>query len=473
MSASSGWRSGDGALWLSTGAVTLTLLLTVTLLVLLARVGFGHFWPEPLPTLTFDSSAGQPPLVAARRDHSTFAPAEGGLKARTLLRTGNRDTAPPDFRWVADDSFRSARFDRSAVELERRSWGPALGLLAPPEAPATDRAALAARQWALLENALVLPPETRTGTLTLYGADGTAWSLALAEVVRAWRPNAMDLGEKLSLYFSRIGAFISEPPREANTEGGIFPALFGTVLMVMLMTVVVTPIGVVAALYLHEYAPQGPLTQTLRIAVNNLAGVPSIVYGVFGLGFFVYLVGGGLDRAFFADTLPAPTLGTPGLLWASLTLALLTLPVMIVATEEGLSRIPRQLREASLALGATRFETLRYIILPQALPAVLTGVILAVARGAGEVAPLMLVGVVKLAPELPLDSTFPFLHVDRQFMHLGFHIYDLAFQSPNVEAARPLVYASALLLVLMIVLLNLGAVLLRAYLRGRHRDPLG
>lgn len=473
MSASSGWRSGDGALWLSTGAVTLTLLLTVALLVLLARVGFGHFWPEPLPTLTFDSSSGQPPLIAARRDHSTFAPAEGGLEARTLLRTGNRDTAPPDFRWVADDSFRSARFDRSAVELERRSWGPALGLLAPPEAPATDRAALAARQWALLENALVLPPETRTGTLTLYGADGTAWSLALAEVVRAWRPNAMDLGEKLSLYFSRIGAFISEPPREANTEGGIFPALFGTVLMVMLMTVVVTPIGVVAALYLHEYAPQGPLTQTLRIAVNNLAGVPSIVYGVFGLGFFVYLVGGGLDRAFFADTLPAPTLGTPGLLWASLTLALLTLPVMIVATEEGLSRIPRQLREASLALGATRFETLRYIILPQALPAVLTGVILAVARGAGEVAPLMLVGVVKLAPELPLDSTFPFLHVDRQFMHLGFHIYDLAFQSPNVEAARPLVYASALLLVLMIVLLNLGAVLLRAYLRGRHRDPLG
>jgi phosphate transport system permease protein len=243
--------------------------------------------------------------------------------------------------------------------------------------------------------------------------------------------------------------------------------------MVLLMTVVVTPIGVVAALYLHEYAPQGPLTQMLRIAVNNLAGVPSIVYGVFGLGFFVYLVGGSLDRAFFADTLPAPTFGTPGLLWASLTLALLTLPVMIVATEEGLSRIPRQLREASLALGATRFETLRYVIFPQALPAVLTGVILAVARGAGEVAPLMLVGVVKLAPELPLDGTFPFLHLDRQFMHLGFHIYDLAFQSPNVEAARPLVYASALLLVLMIVLLNLGAVLLRAYLRGRHRDPLG
>ena len=175
--------------------------------------------------------------------------------------------------------------------------------------------------------------------------------LALAEVVRAWRPNAMDLGEKLSLYFSRIGAFISEPPREANTEGGVFPALFGTVLMVMLMTVVVTPIGVVAALYLHEYAPQGPLTQTLRIAVNNLAGVPSIVYGVFGLGFFVYLVGGGLDRAFFADTLTAPTFVTPGLLWASLTLALLTLPVMIVATEEGLSRIPRQLREQASPLG--------------------------------------------------------------------------------------------------------------------------
>jgi len=473
MKTPSGWRSGDGALWLSTGAVTLTLLLTVTLLILLGRVGFGHFWPEPLATFTFDPPTGRAPVVAARREHGTFALAEGGMEARTLLRTGNRDTAAPDFRWIADASLRSAHFDPAAIELERRSWGPALGLLAPPEAPATERAALAAGQWARLEGALTLLPQARSGTLTLYGADGSARPLPLAEVVRAWRPNAMDLREKLSLYFSRIGAFISEPPREANTEGGIFPALFGTVLMVMLMTVVVTPIGVVAALYLHEYAPQGPLTQMLRIAVNNLAGVPSIVYGVFGLGFFVYLVGGSLDRAFFADTLPAPTFGTPGLLWASLTLALLTLPVMIVATEEGLSRIPRQLREASLALGATRFETLRYVILPQALPAVLTGVILAVARGAGEVAPLMLVGVVKLAPELPLDGTFPFLHLDRQFMHLGFHIYDLAFQSPNVEAARPLVYASALLLVLMIVLLNLGAVLLRAYLRGRHRDPLG
>ncbi len=473
MKTPSGWRSGDGALWLSTGAVTLTLLLTVTLLVLLGRVGFGHFWPEPLSTFTFDPATGQAPLVAALREQSTFALPEGGMEARTLLRTGNRDAAPPDFRWFADARLHSVRFDPAAIELERRSWGPALGLLAPPEAPATDRAALAARQWARLEGALALPPQARLGTLTLYSADGSARPLALAEVVRAWRPNAMDLREKLSLYFSRIGAFISEPPREANTEGGIFPALFGTVLMVMLMTVVVTPIGVVAALYLHEYAPQGPRTQMLRIAVNNLAGVPSIVYGVFGLGFFVYLVGGSLDRAFFADALPAPTFGTPGLLWASLTLALLTLPVMIVATEEGLSRIPRQLREASLALGATRLETIRHIILPQALPAVLTGVILAVARGAGEVAPLMLVGVVKLAPELPLDSTFPFLHLDRQFMHLGFHIYDLAFQSPNVEAARPLVYASALLLVLMIVLLNLGAVLLRAYLRGRHRDPLG
>jgi phosphate transport system permease protein len=473
MKTPSGWRSGDGALWLSTGAVTLTLLLTALLLVLLGRVGFGHFWPEPLATITFDTASGQPPVVAALREQSTFVLAEGGRETRTLLRTGNRDTAPPDFRWVADGSLQDEDYDRAAIELERHSWGPALGLLAPPEAPAAERAALATRQWARLERALALPPEARTGTLTLFDPEGSPRTLPFREVVRAWRPNAMGLREKLSLYFARLGAFLTEPPREANTEGGIFPALFGTVLMVMLMTIVVTPIGVVAAVYLHEYAPQGTLTQTLRIAVNNLAGVPSIVYGVFGLGFFVYVVGGSLDRTFFADALPAPTFGTPGLLWASLTLALLTLPVMIVATEEGLSRIPRQLREASLALGATRLETLRYVILPQALPAVLTGVILAVARGAGEVAPLMLVGVVKLAPELPLDSTFPFLHLDRQFMHLGFHIYDLAFQSPNVEAARPLVYASALLLVLMIVFLNLGAVLLRAYLRGRHRDPLG
>ena len=218
-----------------------------------------------------------------------------------------------------------------------------------------------------------------------------------------------------------------------------------------------------------EYAKQGVMVRIIRIAVNNLAGVPSIVYGVFGLGFFVYFLGGNLDQLFFPESLPAPTFGTPGLVWASLTLALLTVPVVIVSTEEGLTRIPRSVREGSMALGATQAETLFKVILPMASPAILTGVILAVARAAGEVAPLMLVGVVKLAPTLPVDGSFPYLHLDRKFMHLGFHIYDVGFQSPNVEAARPLVYATALLLVTLIVGLNLTAITLRGRLERLYR----
>ena len=193
------------------------------------------------------------------------------------------------------------------------------------------------------------------------------------------------------------------------------------------------------------------------------------MYGVFGLGFFVYFLGGNIDRLFFTEALPAPTFGTPGLMWAALTLALLTVPVVIVSTEEGLTRIPRSLREGSLALGATKAETLFKVVLPMASPSILTGVILAVARAAGEVAPLMLVGVVKLAPTLPLDGNFPYLHLERKFMHLGFHIYDVGFQSPNVEAARPLVYATALLLVLLIIVLNLTAITLRSRLEQRYK----
>lgn len=298
---------------------------------------------------------------------------------------------------------------------------------------------------------------------------GATLRLNLADVVRAWQPNQMSVMEKLSHYGASVWLFLSEDPREANTEGGIFPAIFGTVLMVLLMSVLVTPLGVIAAVYLREYAKQGPFVRLIRIAVNNLAGVPSIVYGVFGLGFFVYFIGGNLDQLFFEAALPAPTFGTPGLVWASLTLALLTVPVVVVSTEEGLTRIPRSIREGSLALGATKAETLFKVVLPIASPSILTGIILAVARAAGEVAPLMLVGVVKLAPTLPLDDNFPYLHLERKFMHLGFHIYDVGFQSPNVEAARPLVYATALLLVLIIIALNLTAIMLRTRLENRYR----
>jgi phosphate transport system permease protein len=238
--------------------------------------------------------------------------------------------------------------------------------------------------------------------------------------------------------------------------------------MVLIMSLVTTPFGVIAAVYLREYAKQGRLVSAVRIAVNNLAGVPSIVFGVFGVGFFIYGAGAAMDRLFFAESLPTPTFGTGGILWASLTLALLTVPVVIVATEEGLAAVPRGMREGSLALGATKLETTWRVVLPAVMPSILTGLILAVARAAGEVAPLMITGVVKLAPALPLDGASPFVHLDRKFMHLGFHIYDVGFQSPNVDAARPMVFATTLLLLLLVLALNLGAILLRKRLRKRY-----
>lgn len=353
------------------------------------------------------------------------------------------------------------RLDRRRAELDNR-----LDLI--PEIDgevANIRAAYKLEEAKLRELYHVLEGQS----LTLATATGVELEVPLAEILRSWQPNNMGTAAKLGHYVSSIWRFLSDDPREANTEGGIFPAIFGTVLMVLLMSLLVTPFGVLAALYLREYARQGPMVRLIRIAVNNLAGVPSIVYGVFGLGFFVYFLGGNLDQLFFAESLPAPTFGTPGLVWASLTLALLTVPVVVISTEEGLTRIPRSLREGSLALGATKAETLFKVVLPMASPSILTGVILAVARAAGEVAPLMLVGVVKLAPTLPLDGNFPYLHLERKFMHLGFHIYDVGFQSPNVEAARPLVYATALLLVIIIVVLNLTAITLRGRLERRYR----
>jgi phosphate transport system permease protein len=278
----------------------------------------------------------------------------------------------------------------------------------------------------------------------------------------------MGAAAKTRLYAARIWEFLSDDPRESNTEGGIFPAIFGTVMMVFIMTFAVAPLGVLAALYLREYARQGPLVRIVRIAVNNLAGVPSIVFGVFGLGFFVYLVGGGIDRLFHPEALPTPTYGTGGILWASLTLALLTVPVVIVAAEEGFAAVPRIMREGSLALGATKFETTWRVVVPASAPGILTGLILAMARAAGEVAPLMIVGMVKLAPDLPVDGRFPFVHLERKFMHLGFHIYDVGFQSPNVEATKPLVFATALLLILVVTAMNLVAIAVRNHLRRKY-----
>lgn len=334
---------------------------------------------------------------------------------------------------------------------------------------AAQKQAYEQQYQAIQQKLAELNREIKRTSLVVVDANQKEINVPLGRVVKLTRPNAMSLFDKSIEYVSAFITFITDEPREANTEGGIFPAIFGTVLMVLLMAIVVTPFGVIAAVYLREYAKQGLITRIIRIAVNNLAGVPSIVYGVFGLGFFVYILGGSIDRMFFPESAPAPVFGTPGLLWASLTLALLTLPVVIVATEEGLSRIPKSIREGSLALGATKAETLWRTVLPMASPAIMTGLILAVARAAGEVAPLMLVGVVKLAPTLPLDGNFPYLHLDRKFMHLGFHVYDVGFQSPNVEAARPLVYATSLLLVMVIVGLNMFAIAIRNNLREKFR----
>jgi phosphate transport system permease protein len=251
--------------------------------------------------------------------------------------------------------------------------------------------------------------------------------------------------------------FLSAVPREGMTAGGIFPAIFGTVALVLLMTVALIPFGVGAAVYLNEYArPDAWFTKAVRFSVNNLAGVPSIVFGLFGLGFFIQFVGRGLDHAMGLDVV----WGQPSLMWAALTLALLNLPVVIVTTEEALRAVPSEMREASLALGATRWQTIRHVLLPQAVPGILTGAILSVSRGAGEVAPIMFTGAAYFLPYLPHAPT-------DQFMELGYHIFVMSTQSPDVDATRPILYGTVLVLLLLTFLLNLTAILLRARLRAR------
>lgn len=545
-----GWfKSGSPGVWMSGGAVSIAVIMTLGLLTVIAVRGLAHFWPADLVHASYNVPGMANHLVIGESVQKEEVPRErlkgAGLPVpdsgpefmtRELIKVGNRDINGADFTWIVGDWLTEQTTPPELMALERREWGNFYGYLvdikeqgkvvaqgeaAWPELQSRirrvsdladelsqlersdigkvnaglERLRLQARR---LELEGQLTPaaqadmdaeraeldahykgiETRLGALhaqvnrdsiTVRDANGKQIEVQLGQIVHAYQPNAMGTLTKLGFYFSKMWEFLSDDPREANTEGGIFPAIFGTVMMTLIMAVIVTPFGVLAAVYLREYAKQNAFTRLIRIAVNNLAGVPAIVYGVFGLGFFVYVLGGSLDRLFFPEALPAPTFGTPGLLWASLTLALLAVPVVIVATEEGLARIPRTVREGSLALGATKAETLWKIVLPMASPAMMTGMILAVARAAGEVAPLMLVGVVKLAPSLPLDGNYPYLHLDQKIMHLGFHIYDVGFQSPNVEAARPLVYATALLLVLVIATLNLSAVWIRNHLREKYK----
>ena len=366
---------------------------------------------------------------------------------------------------------RRLRAARLAVVQARLSGGEGGLQVAAAEArEQTIAAEIGRREQTLDEETAKLRGQNAGWAVEFETASGGVAAVPLDAIVRAWQPNRLSLGGSLGVYFSRWGEFLADDPREANSAGGVFPAIWGTVTMTLIMAIFVAPFGVLAALYLREYAGRGPVTTAVRVAINNLAGVPSIVYGAFGLGFFCYVLGASIDEVFFKASLVAdgqPTFGTGGLLWASLTLALLTLPVVIVATEEALSAVPNSMREGSYACGAGKWQTIRRIVLPRALPGIMTGLILAMARGAGEVAPLMLVGVKKLALELPVDGSFPYVHPEREFMHLAYLIYDVGFQSPNSQAARPMVFTITFLLVAIIALLNVAAIWIRSRLRRR------
>ncbi|MBE0509747.1 MAG: phosphate ABC transporter permease PstA [Chromatiales bacterium] len=543
------WKSGTPWIWLTGGAVTISMIMVFGLILLILVRGFGTFWPHAIVETSYSLPGKESERVVGvlRRSESLAAGVirEAGIPlpegqvvvTRHLIKAGNRDVTGRDFQYFLDDFLGEWHYPREMVMLERREWGDFFGmplrlleqgqvvvdgeglwpefqqrlkrsnslfdeirriergaigninfamervrldrrraelrgtLNAAVEADLQARMERLNADYAVLEQRLnSLYAEARRDSIVLRAASGQEITVRLADIVNAWQPNNMSIPAKLGTYVVNFFDFIFGYPREANTEGGIFPAIFGTVTMVLVMSIIVTPFGVLAAIYLREYARQGPLLKAIRISVYNLAGVPSIVFGVFGLGFFIYFLGGGIDRMFYPEALPAPTFGTPGLFWASLTLALLTLPVVIVSTEEGLARIPSTIRQGSLALGATKGETLWKVVVPLATPAMMTGLILAIARAAGEVAPLMLVGVVKLAPTLPIDSNFPFIHLERKIMHLGFHIYDVGFQSPHAEAAEQLVYATALILVLLIVMLNLTAITIRNRLREKYKS---
>ena len=426
-------RGGMG-IFLCAGAVSLVLLAALCFFGLILSQGAAPFWPRTL--VEWQLEDGRTLLV------QELDVIDGELRGRM----GNRDLNPvrEDHLRAAPEAILSRNVPEDAVRIERSEHGPFHGYLVGGD-----------EDTAWQDDGLhVLMPDRVNEVV--FAPDA---------VLRIQHINRQGLFARVGAWLSGTWRFLTEGPREANTEGGVWPALVGTCLLVLLMSLLVVPFGVLAAVYLNEYAKDTVFVKLVRVAVNNLAGVPSIVYGVFGLGFFVYGVGGALDGLFFGDRLPTPTFGTSGLLWAALTMALLTVPVVIVATEEALRAVPRERRDAALALGATRWEALRTVILPGARPGILTGMILAVSRAAGEVAPLMLTGAVAFAEELPVDGEFPFVHLERKFMHLGNHIYSVGFQSPDVEAVVPIVYATAGLLILLVAVLNLAAVRIRTRVR--------
>lgn len=521
-------RKGEPLIWLTAAGLTFGVAMAAGLLLLILVKGASSFWPNRIDVFevragdAVERYAGYVTQEAEKKD------LQGKTHEEIQIFRGNKELYGESFKYLGRDDIQDTARPESMLLVERLTDGPAIVeavALKTPEGEVnasdpsfgpkleamigrakSDRRELLfierkqigaiAREMEALERAvksgqldgaaaakrkdelqvdfqgLQQKAADIRGKLAAFSFDGRTVegkevSYPAEKLLHVFAANRASLWGRLGEMVHRVWNFLSDEPREANTEGGVFPAIFGTVIMTLVMSLFVTPFGVIAAIYLREYARQGLMVRVVRICVNNLAGVPSIVFGVFGLAFFVYFVGGSIDDSFFADKLPTPTYGTPGMLWASLTLALLTLPVVIVATEEALSAVPRGVREAALACGASKWQTIQRIVLPASLPGILTGVILAMARGAGEVAPLMLVGVVKLAPTLVIDDIAPFIHPERKFMHLGFHIYDLGFQSPDAEAAKPMVYATALLLIVVVVTLNLTAIIIRNRLKKR------
>jgi phosphate transport system permease protein len=523
------WRIGEPMVWLTGAALSLTLLTAAVLMIVIMINGLGVFWPSDLVSARLkDGSVVLGELVKSEARHEqegnrlqfkignrdlngldfrwideadiaglstppdaislerieygnfygylkqvdpgslasdlSGTPLEGLRQMLTLVEELRQRVAVEATR-LNEVSYQSERLRLKLLRLDYDGKGPN----DPQVLNLTDERNRLQHEFnRILQSQNDLVGELRSATAEFSAGSGESKQIVIADIVRAWQPNSMSASSKVQFYLSKLKELIVGEPRESNTEGGLFPAIFGTIMLIFVMSLFSFPIGVIAAVYLREYAREGLLVRIVRIAVNNLAGIPSIVYGIFGLGFFIYGIGGSIDKLFFPERLPTPTFGTGGILWASLTLALLTVPVVIVATEEALSAIPREMREGSYALGSTKFQTLWRILLPMASPGIMTGLILSMARAAGEVAPLMITGVVKLAPALPIDGHFPFVHLDRKFMHLGFHIYDIGFQSPNVEAAKPMVFVTTLLLVLIVLLMSSVAIRLRNKMKKRY-----
>ncbi len=526
---SSFWKQGEPQVWCTGAALTITLLMVATLIGVVMLNGLGFFWPSDIALVSLKDgtkllgeitdrekatatkgeqlqfkvgnrdlygqdfrwidkkdveslSYPENAIVLERKENGNFY---GFLKSLSLNGTQTPAAATPWDQLLSawnsvkksNDSLDVLRDKMSGLnsaaenlrlKILKLSYKDKVANRKEIENLSQQRAKLLAEFSIVLDKLNNESAKLNQDTALFQDASGQEKEIALTSLVRAYRPNTMGYFAKAAFYASKVKELLLDEPRESNTEGGLFPAIFGTVMMVIFMSMVALPFGVIAAIYLREYAKEGLLVRIVRIAVNNLAGVPSIVYGVFGLGFFIYGIGSGIDQLFFPERLPTPTFGTGGILWASLTLALLTVPVVIVSTEEGLASVPKGLRQGSLSLGATKFQTLMKIVLPMATPGIMTGMILAMARAAGEVAPLMLVGVVKLAPTLPIDGQFPFFHLDRKFMHLGFNIFDVGFQSPNVEAAKPMVYVTTLLLLAIVITASSTAIHLRNKMKKKY-----